>query len=85
MQGSMDMSNFNGALTIKIRSCDDVLKQPKVLLTYQGATIESRQDGAIEQDELVPGVFTLNFKERGDTSESVKIELYDGDVLLGQC
>ena len=81
----MDMSNFNGAVTIKVLGCDDILKQPKVLLTYQGTTIESTQEGKVEQDELVPGVFTLNFRERGDTSESVKIELYDGDVLLGQC
>ena len=30
----MDMSNFNGALTIKVKGCEDVLKQPKVVLTF---------------------------------------------------
>ena len=84
-QDMANMSNFTGALVVKVKACDDFLKHPRVVLTFQGEACVSKQEAAIEEDSLVPGTFRINFKERGDTSDSVKIQVYDGDHLKGQC
>ena len=34
---------------------------------------------------MTMGSFYLRFKDRGQTSENVQIQLYDGETLVGYC
>ena len=72
------MSDFCGSLAIKFLACDDVsVIDPKVKVTFL--------DDCINSQKMSVGTFNLEFKDRGQTSENVLIQLYDGETLVGYC
>ena len=70
------LSDFCGSLSINFLGCDDEkITDPKVKLTFE--------NDVISPQKISEGTFHLEFKDRGQTSELVFIQLFEGESLIG--